>query len=96
MHFRIHFPCTSPTLHNTHLKWYTEQPDDDIRKCQIRNIHVGNRAHLLGGGNHPYDQRVANDSQNTNAAIEDGEQCHNFRGCRIQSFYGKKSIRLDR
>lgn len=47
------------------------------------------------GGHHPNDQRVANDSQNTNAAVEDGEQRHNFRGRRIESLCKKTMRRLD-
>lgn len=76
----------------THLKWNTEQSNDNIRKGQIRYIHVGNSAHLPCGCHHPNDQRVANDSQNTNAAVEDGEQRHNFRGRRIESLC-KKTMR---
>lgn len=54
----------------TYLKWYTEQTNYDIGKCQICYIHVCHGAHLSRCRHHPYYQSVANYCQQAYAAIE--------------------------
>lgn len=64
-----------------HLKGYGEHADNHIGQCQIGNEQIGDGLHLAGGGHDPDDQRVADNRQDADRAVQHGqydEQCDRY------------------
>lgn len=60
-----------PSLHDCRLelKRNGEEPDDDVRHCQITDEEVRHRVHLPGGDDDPYHESIADNSYQAYAAV---------------------------